>query len=60
MIQATQALGQGSSAVISSSHEQFAVFNDAHATDPTHSFLAKDHFALILNEPAGSYDSRLL
>lgn len=29
------------------------MFNDARASDPTHSFLSKDHFNLILNEPAG-------
>ena len=33
--------------------DQFEVFNSPHASDPTHSFLSKDHFALILNEPAG-------
>lgn len=34
-------------------HDQYEVFNDPRASDPTHSFLSKDHFNLILNEPAG-------
>ncbi|KAF9485078.1 Het-C-domain-containing protein [Pholiota conissans] len=33
--------------------DQYEVFNDPRASDPTHSFLSKDHFNLILNEPAG-------
>ncbi|KAJ7033651.1 heterokaryon incompatibility protein Het-C-domain-containing protein [Mycena alexandri] len=33
--------------------DQYEVFNDPRADDPTHSFLSKDHFNLILNEPAG-------
>ncbi|KAI0322897.1 heterokaryon incompatibility protein Het-C-domain-containing protein [Amylostereum chailletii] len=36
------------------SHDQYEVFNDPMASDPTHSFLSKDHFNLILNEPAGN------
>lgn len=47
------ALGQGSSAVVDGSHDQFAVWNDPNASDPTHSMASKDHFDLILNEPAG-------
>ncbi|THH05855.1 hypothetical protein EW146_g9788, partial [Bondarzewia mesenterica] len=35
-------------------HDQYEVFNDPRASDPTHSFLSKDHFNLILNEPAGN------
>ncbi|KAI0266532.1 Het-C-domain-containing protein [Gloeopeniophorella convolvens] len=35
-------------------HDQYEVFNDPRASDPTHSFLSKDHFNLILNEPAGA------
>ncbi|PSR70573.1 hypothetical protein PHLCEN_2v13544 [Hermanssonia centrifuga] len=34
--------------------DQYEVFNDPRASDPTHSFLSKDHFNLILNEPAGN------
>ncbi|WWC85344.1 uncharacterized protein L201_000207 [Kwoniella dendrophila CBS 6074] len=49
---ATTALGQTSQAVIDS-HDQYEVWNDPYASDPTHSFLSKDHFGLILNQPAG-------
>ncbi|KIR24943.1 heterokaryon incompatibility protein HET-C [Cryptococcus deuterogattii LA55] len=49
---ATEALGQSSQAVIDS-HDQYEVWNDWNASDPTHSFLSKDHFGLILNQPAG-------
>lgn len=49
---ATEALGVSSQAVIDS-HDQYEVWNDWNASDPTHSFLSKDHFALLLNEPAG-------
>ncbi|KAI9613572.1 hypothetical protein H4Q26_010179 [Puccinia striiformis f. sp. tritici PST-130] len=47
-----QALHSGSAAVINK-QEQFEVFDNPHADDPTHSLL-KDHFGLILNEPAGN------
>ncbi|KAF5384951.1 hypothetical protein D9615_001149 [Tricholomella constricta] len=50
--QATGVLGEGSKAVIDS-EDQFEVFDNPDASDPTHSFLSKDHFDLILNEPAG-------
>jgi len=30
------------------------VFNNPNCSDPTHSILSKDHFGLILNEPAGN------
>ncbi|KAK2461278.1 hypothetical protein APHAL10511_006805 [Amanita phalloides] len=33
--------------------DQYQVFDDPRASDPTHSFLSKDHFNNILNEPAG-------
>ncbi|GJN89194.1 hypothetical protein Rhopal_002172-T1 [Rhodotorula paludigena] len=52
MGQATTVLSQGSAAVIDNP-EQYEVFTNPHASDPSHSFLSKDHFALILNEPAG-------
>ncbi|KAF8527105.1 heterokaryon incompatibility protein Het-C-domain-containing protein [Gautieria morchelliformis] len=42
-----------SSAEVINTHDQYEVFNDPRASDPTHSFLSKDHFNLILNEPAG-------
>ncbi|EAU89396.1 heterokaryon incompatibility protein HET-C [Coprinopsis cinerea okayama7 len=41
------------SAEVVDKHDQYEVFNDPRASDPTHSFLSKDHFNLILNEPAG-------
>ncbi|KAI5455097.1 hypothetical protein NCC49_002368 [Naganishia albida] len=49
---ATSGLAQSSAEIINS-HDQLEVFNDPYASDPTHSFLSKDHFGLILNEPAG-------
>ena len=45
-------LDQGSKAVIDND-DQYEVFNNPSASDPSHSMLSKDHFALILNEPAG-------
>ncbi|CAE6464046.1 unnamed protein product [Rhizoctonia solani] len=50
--QATGALQEGSAAVIDSD-DQYEVFNNPDASDPSHSLLSKDHFGLILNEPAG-------
>jgi len=52
LTQVTEVLGEGSKAVIDSD-DQFAVFNNDDASDPSHSMLSKDHFGLILNEPAG-------
>ncbi|KAH8106508.1 Het-C-domain-containing protein [Phellopilus nigrolimitatus] len=49
---ATAGLTSASGEVIDN-HDQYEVFNDPGASDPTHSFLSKDHFNLILNEPAG-------
>ncbi|KAF8667700.1 Het-C protein [Rhizoctonia solani] len=49
---ATGALQEGSAAVIDSD-DQYEVFNNPDASDPSHSLLSKDHFGLILNEPAG-------
>ncbi|KAI0830771.1 heterokaryon incompatibility protein Het-C-domain-containing protein [Trametes gibbosa] len=50
--QVTDVLMEGSKAVIDSD-DQYQVFDDPRASDPSHSLLSKDHFALILNEPAG-------
>jgi len=50
--QSTTALQEGSAAVIDTD-DQYEVFNNADASDPSHSLLSKDHFGLILNEPAG-------
>jgi hypothetical protein len=49
---ASNQLMAASSEVINT-QDQYEVFNDPQASDPTHSFLSKDHFNLILNEPAG-------
>ncbi|CDR99817.1 hypothetical protein [Sporisorium scitamineum] len=53
MQQGMDALKLGSGAVINK-QEQFEVFDDPNASDPTHSMLSKDHFGLILNEVAGN------
>ncbi|KAF9442817.1 heterokaryon incompatibility Het-C [Macrolepiota fuliginosa MF-IS2] len=50
--QATGVLDEGSKAVIDN-EDQYQVFDDPDASDPSHSLLSKDHFGLILNEPAG-------
>ncbi|KAJ8480697.1 hypothetical protein ONZ51_g6470 [Trametes cubensis] len=50
--QVTDVLMDGSKAVIDTD-DQYKVFDDPDASDPSHSLLSKDHFALILNEPAG-------
>ncbi|KIJ38953.1 hypothetical protein M422DRAFT_33009 [Sphaerobolus stellatus SS14] len=49
---ASNTLGSASAEVVNT-HDQYEVFDDPRASDPTHSFLSKDHFNLILNEPAG-------
>ncbi|KAL5511341.1 hypothetical protein ACEPAH_4557 [Sanghuangporus vaninii] len=48
----TLALKEQSQAVIDV-EQQYEVFDNPKASDPTHSILAKDHVDLILNEPAG-------
>ncbi|KAL1744889.1 heterokaryon incompatibility protein Het-C-domain-containing protein [Schizophyllum fasciatum] len=48
----TSALSAASGEVIDN-NDQYEVFDRPNASDPTHSFLSKDHFNLILNEPAG-------
>ncbi|GJE86244.1 heterokaryon incompatibility protein Het-C domain-containing protein [Phanerochaete sordida] len=50
--QVTAVLSEGSKAVIDSD-DQYEVFDNPDASDPSHSLLSKDHFSLILNEPAG-------
>ncbi|KAF8167442.1 heterokaryon incompatibility protein Het-C-domain-containing protein [Crassisporium funariophilum] len=52
LTQATSALDEGSKAVIDND-DQYEVFDNPNAHDPSHSLLSKDHFGLILNEPAG-------
>ncbi|THH30634.1 hypothetical protein EUX98_g3548 [Antrodiella citrinella] len=50
--QVSGVLSQGSQAIIDTD-DQYEVFNNPNASDPSHSLLSKDHFALVLNEPAG-------
>lgn len=58
---ASKSLQTGSSGVISASGKhQYEPWTDPHCTDPTHSLLSKDHFANILNEPAGHVASAIL
>ncbi|EMD35500.1 hypothetical protein CERSUDRAFT_116237 [Gelatoporia subvermispora B] len=52
MKQATTGLTAASGEVIDKT-DQYEVFDNPMASDPTHSFLSKDHFNLILNETAG-------
>jgi len=52
MQQTTGVLDEGSKSVIDS-EDQYEVFTNPNASDPSHSLLSKDHFGLILNEPAG-------
>ncbi|KAI0703749.1 heterokaryon incompatibility protein Het-C-domain-containing protein [Cytidiella melzeri] len=56
---ATEQLMAASGQVINQA-DQYEVFNDPRASDPTHSFLSKDHFNLILNEPAGNLGKIIL
>jgi len=53
MSNATTSLIAASGEVINT-QDQYEVFNNPHASDPSHSYLSKDHFNLILNEPAGN------
>ncbi|CAL5873358.1 uncharacterized protein PFLUO_LOCUS7629 [Penicillium psychrofluorescens] len=51
---ASKSLQTGSSGVIDASGKhQYEPWTDPRCTDPTHSLLSKDHFANVLNEPAG-------
>ncbi|KAF8483477.1 Het-C-domain-containing protein [Russula ochroleuca] len=50
---ATTQLMAASGEVINT-HDQYEVFDNPQASDPSHSYLSKDHFNLILNEPAGN------
>ncbi|TFK17376.1 Het-C-domain-containing protein [Coprinopsis marcescibilis] len=52
LTQAMSALDEGSKEVINND-DQFEVFDNPRSSDPSHSMLSKDHFGLILNEPAG-------
>lgn len=49
MLSATGTLQSGSAAVIDN-QDQYEVFNNPHADDPTHSLLSKDHFGLVSDQ----------
>ncbi|KAK4181759.1 heterokaryon incompatibility protein Het-C-domain-containing protein [Triangularia setosa] len=54
-------LATGATEIIESSkNEQHIVFENDHASDPTHSMLSKDHFTNILNEVAGRAASKVV
>ncbi|KAJ5121630.1 uncharacterized protein N7515_009591 [Penicillium bovifimosum] len=58
---ASNSLQTGSAGVIDASGKhQYEPWTDPHCTDPTHSLLSKDHFANILNEPAGRVASAIV
>ncbi|KAJ5746304.1 hypothetical protein N7520_011486 [Penicillium odoratum] len=58
---ASKSLQTGSSGVVAASGKhQYEPWTDPHCTDPTHSLLSKDHFANILNEPAGQVASAIV
>ncbi|KAH9922490.1 heterokaryon incompatibility protein Het-C-domain-containing protein [Fomitopsis serialis] len=59
MKQATTGLSAASGEVIDK-QDQYEVFDNPNASDPTHSFMSKDHFNLILNEPAGQLGKIIL
>lgn len=57
----SQQLKAGSTSVVDSSGKhQYEPWTDPHCTDPTHSLLSKDHFANVLNEPAGKVAATVL
>jgi hypothetical protein len=58
---ASKSLQTGSAGVVDASGKhQYEPWTDPHCTDPTHSLLSKDHFANILNEPAGQVASAIV
>jgi len=58
---ASKSLQAGSAGVVDASGKhQYEPWTDPHCTDPTHSLLSKDHFANVLNEPAGQVASAIL
>ncbi|KAJ5200472.1 Heterokaryon incompatibility Het-C [Penicillium cf. griseofulvum] len=58
---ASTSIQSGSAGVIDASGKhQYEPWTDPHCTDPTHSLLSKDHFANILNEPAGRVASSIV
>ncbi|CAI7648291.1 unnamed protein product [Penicillium glandicola] len=58
---ASKSMQTGSEGVIDASGKhQYEPWTDPHCTDPTHSLLSKDHFANVLNEPAGRVASAIV
>ena len=58
---ASKSLQAGSAGVVDASGKhQYEPWTDPHCTDPTHSLLSKDHFANVLNAPAGQVASAIL
>ncbi|KAJ5165937.1 hypothetical protein N7492_006233 [Penicillium capsulatum] len=58
---ASKSLQTGSAGVIDASGKhQYEPWTDPRCTDPTHSLLSKDHFANVLNGPAGQVASAIL
>ena len=56
-----KSLQSGSSQVLNSSAQhQYEPWTDPNCDNPTHSFLSKDHFSNILNEPAGHVAAEIL
>ncbi|KAG1869912.1 heterokaryon incompatibility protein HET-C [Suillus subluteus] len=51
---------QTATAGLSSASSEVINKHDQYESDPTHSFLSKDHFNLILNEPAGNIAKLIL
>ena len=57
----TKQVKDGSGTMVDASGKhQFEPWTDPHCTDPTHSLLSKDHFANILNAPAGQVAAVIL
>ncbi|KAG9057866.1 hypothetical protein FS842_003628 [Serendipita sp. 407] len=52
LMKVSEGLGSGSRLVIDQD-DQYEVFDNASASDPSHSMLSKDHFDNVLNDPAG-------
>ncbi|KAG8997572.1 hypothetical protein FRB94_007596 [Tulasnella sp. JGI-2019a] len=49
----TQSIYRLMDAVLIDEDAEWEVFNNTRSTNPSHSLLSKDHFRIILNEPAG-------
>lgn len=59
--QVSKVLKDGSSGVLNASaRSQYEPWDNPHCTDPTHSFLSKDHFTNVLNSCAGRIAATIL